>query len=109
MTLVQADEIIPYHGTKDYYDRVTALDPNVHDFYRLFLAPGVYHCNGGPGAYPDTTFDSLVRWVEDGVAPDTLLATSVGTDPVVQRPLFPYPQEQKYIGTECGTGNFTCQ
>ncbi|KAH7363191.1 tannase [Plectosphaerella cucumerina] len=104
-----ADEIIPYHGTKDYYDRVTALDPNVHDFYRLFLAPGVYHCNGGPGAYPDTTFDSLVRWVEDGVAPDTLLATSVGTDPVVQRPLCPYPQEQKYIGTECGTGNFTCQ
>ncbi|CCF33605.1 tannase [Colletotrichum higginsianum] len=104
-----ADELIPFRGSVDYYQRVTKLDPNVHDFYRLFLAPGLYHCIGGPGPYPDTTFDSLVQWVENGVAPDSLLATSVGTDPIIQRPLCPYPQKQKFLKTLNGTENFICE
>jgi feruloyl esterase len=44
---------------------------------RLFMAPGVGHCSGGDG--PDT-FDpvaALVRWVEEGVAPERLEAALV--------------------------------
>jgi tannase/feruloyl esterase len=35
-------------------------------FARLFMAPGVFHCDGGPGPAPqnDTLFDALVNWVE---------------------------------------------
>ena len=105
----QADPLIPARGSEEYYKRVTALDPNVHDFYRLFFAPGLHHCHGGPGAYPDTAFDSLVQWVEHGVAPDTLLATSVGTEPIVQRPLCPYPLKQTYSPNSGGVGEFTCE
>ncbi|KAI0103911.1 putative feruloyl esterase [Nemania sp. FL0031] len=93
------DSVIPTRGSEAYYDKVTAADPNVHDFYRLFLAPGVSHCFGGPGAFPDTTFDALRNWVENGIAPETLAATSVGTDPIIHRTLCPYPKKQKYDGT----------
>lgn len=102
----QADPLIPPRGTEQYYNRVTALDAEVRDFYRLFFAPGLAHCHGGPGPFPDSTFDTLVRWVEDGVAPETLVATSVGTGPAIKRPLCAYPLKQKYSGR---TGTFTCE
>ncbi len=38
------------------------------DFLRLFLAPGVEHCRGGPGFAPDNPFAAVVRSVEDGVS-----------------------------------------
>ena len=42
---------------------------------RLFLAPGVGHCAGGPGPAADrAVLDALVAWVEDGKAPETLTA-----------------------------------
>lgn len=40
---------------------------------RLFLVPGLAHCRGGAGSL--TAFDTLtplLRWVEEGVAPDSL-------------------------------------
>ncbi|KAJ4290559.1 hypothetical protein N0V90_010776 [Kalmusia sp. IMI 367209] len=84
-----ADEIIPFRNTRHYYDAVTALDANVQDFYRLFESPGLGHCYGGRGGYPSGTFDALVRWVEEGVAPDTLKATSTANRTTV---LYPYHQ-----------------
>lgn len=45
----------------------------VDDAARLFLIPGLAHCRGGVG--PNTEFDSLtplLRWVEEGAAPDAL-------------------------------------
>jgi hypothetical protein len=94
----QADGIIPTKGSLHYYDAVTGLDPNIHDFYRLFLSPGLGHCFGGNGAYPDGTFDAMRKWVEEGVAPEILNATSIGTALTIQRPLCPYPKKQYYDG-----------
>ncbi|KAF2643394.1 feruloyl esteras-like protein B precursor [Massarina eburnea CBS 473.64] len=82
-----ADEIIPFRSTRYYYDTVTALDPNVHDFYRLFESPGLGHCYGGVGGYPSGTFDALVKWVEEGVVPELLEATSITNRSTI---LFPY-------------------
>lgn len=98
LTWQQTDTQIPARGTRDYYDRVKARDANVADYYRLFLAPGVNHCFGGRGPWPDTAFDAMREWVEDDVAPETLLATTVGVAPEVQRPLCPYPKKQTYKG-----------
>lgn len=105
----QADTIIPTNGSVHYYESVMALDKNVQDYYRLFLAPGLSHCFGGYGAYPDGTFDAMRKWVEEGVAPDTLNATTV-TEPIFTRPLCPYPQQQYYNGTgDSSTGEgFYC-
>lgn len=129
-------KVIQYHGWVDqalppgesinYYERVMAKMGGVaqtHDFYRLFMAPGMAHCQGGPGpnrfgqsgggsvgplaprsTASDDVVKALERWVEEGIAPDQLIATKYTndeiTEPVVsRRPLCPYPQVQKYNGS----------
>jgi feruloyl esterase len=40
---------------------------------RLFLVPGLAHCRGGAGSLTEfDTLTPLLRWVEEGVAPDGL-------------------------------------
>jgi feruloyl esterase len=83
-------------------------------YARLFMVPGMYHCSGGPGP---NTFDGLgplVNWVENGVAPDTIVATKFVNDtpPAVQmtRPLCVFPKVAKYTGSGSTSmaANFTC-
>ncbi|MFC0113941.1 tannase/feruloyl esterase family alpha/beta hydrolase [Kibdelosporangium aridum] len=71
-----ADQLIPPHGTVNYrkqVDRVMGGHQRVDEFYRVFLAPGVAHCQGGP--VPVDAFGALVNWVEHGKAPETLPAS----------------------------------
>jgi len=73
---------------------------NVQRFYRLFRAPGVAHCGGGNGPQPQNLFGALVDWVERGVAPQQILATTVVGGVVTRsRPLCPYPQTARYNGS----------
>jgi len=70
-----ADNVLTPKGTVDYRQRVDALlggTAAVDDFYRIFFAPGVGHCGGGYGPIPMDPLGDLVRWVEDGIAPETL-------------------------------------
>jgi feruloyl esterase len=61
-------------GSVKYYDQVQARDPNVRDYARMFMLPGVLHCAGGPGPQPTGVLDALLTWVEEGKAPETLTA-----------------------------------
>jgi len=81
-----------------------ARDPSVHDYYRLFEAPGLDHCFGGSGLFPPAVFDTMVEWVEKKIAPDTLDAVSLGTpkDQRKHRILCPYPAKARYKGTGDG-------
>jgi hypothetical protein len=76
-------------------DAAVGTDGDVHDFYRLFLAPGVGHCGGGTGATPTDPFDVLVAWVENGTVPETSPASGNG----ITRDLCPFPQELQYSGS----------
>jgi feruloyl esterase len=83
-------------------------------YARLFMVPGMYHCSGGPGPNTFDALTPLVKWVETGTAPETILATKFVNDtpPAVQmtRPLCVYPKVAKYNGSG-NTGmaaNFTC-
>ena len=110
---MQADALIPAAGTLKYYNAVAALDPNVGDFYRVFLAPGVAHCFGGPGAYPDTAFEALRAWVEDDIAPSVINATTptLSGTPILRRPLCPYPEKQYFdgVGLTNSSSSFYCR
>ncbi|KAI1057388.1 hypothetical protein LB507_011538 [Fusarium sp. FIESC RH6] len=57
---------------KSYNESIAALD----DFYRLYLVPGGAHCgsnsNQPNGGWPQTTLQTVIEWVEKGVAPETL-------------------------------------
>ncbi|KAJ8112690.1 hypothetical protein OPT61_g4997 [Boeremia exigua] len=90
-----ADEIITFRGTRQYYDAVSAIDPNVHEFFRFFEAPGLGHCQGGVGGYPPRSFEALVDWVEKGIAPDVLEAIDIANRTSL---LCPYPKRAAFVG-----------
>jgi len=84
---------------------------NTSKFARLFLAPGVGHCGGGPGPQPDGQFDAVVRWVEEGKAPEALNAVRRGPNGVTRtRPLCQFPMVARYKGTGStdDAANFAC-
>ncbi len=103
----------------DYFESVAKGDGEslhgLHDFYRLFMVPGMNHCEGGPGANVFNMLTPLDQWVEQGMAPDGILATHyVNNDPAqgiaFTRPLCSYPQEAEYIGGNPNdAANFVCK
>lgn len=82
------------------------------EFIRLFMAPGIGHCGGGPGPAPGGQLEALLKWVEDGQAPDTLLAArrDQAGKVVRSRPLCPYPLVARYKGSGStdDAANFGC-
>jgi hypothetical protein len=69
---------------------------------RLYIAPGVNHCGGGPGADRFDLLTPLVAWVEEGKAPDVPVARKVDAQSgatLFSRPLCVHPQFPKYRGT----------
>ncbi|HJT06648.1 MAG TPA: tannase/feruloyl esterase family alpha/beta hydrolase [Stellaceae bacterium] len=101
-----ADQIIPSMNSIGYYNGVLRDPRNggsrkkVEDFARLFMLPGMAHCGGGNGPNVFDAFGAVVNWRETGVAPDQIIASRVvGGQTVETRPLCPYPQVARYIGT----------
>jgi feruloyl esterase len=79
-----------------YYESVLdKMGRNQSDWVRLFMAPGMGHCGGGPGVNTFDSIGTLEKWVEKGIAPDSMLGT--GTQGLT-RPLCPYPQSAEYKG-----------
>ena len=93
----------------------TIGDPS--DFYRVFMVPGMAHCSGGngPNSFGNGTSNgpvidadhdlvkALERWVEQGTAPTSIIATHyvnnvVSQGVAFQRPLCPFPQRAEYVG-----------
>ena len=112
-----ADQLISARGTTDYYRRVQEHmggPDETSQFLRLFMAPGVAHCAGGAGAGPAPTgaLDALLEWVEEGNAPETLMATRRDQTGAVtrSRPLCQYPLVARYTGTGStdNAANFVC-
>jgi len=110
-----ADDMIPTEGSIDYYQRVQRQMGGAEktaEFARLFLAPGVGHCSGGPGPQPAGQFDAVVRWVEEGKAPEVLNAVrrDLAGAVVRSRPLCQFPLAAKYKGTGStdDAANFVC-
>jgi len=110
-----SDQLIYPQGTIDYYERVARQmggAENTAKFARLFLAPGVAHCGGGAGPQPVGAFDEVVRWVEDGQAPETIRAVKHGLETGDRtRPLCRYPLAARYKGTGStdDAANFVCK
>ena len=136
-------KLILYHGWNDpaisslntigYYEQVlkTTGESKTKASVRLYMAPGVQHCGGGPGAdsfgqygwTPESPFDdpqhsmnaALEQWVESKQAPETIIATKFegqgsARQASMTRPLCPYPQAAKYKGSGEPTKaeNFSC-
>jgi len=108
-----SDGVFSSHDTINWYDEMnTAMGGTAQDFARLFLVPGMAHCGGGPATSVFDAFTALVDWVEEGTAPDSLLAraNAFAPWPGRTRPLCPYPSVTRYLGTGSidDAANFTC-
>ena len=96
-----SDLALAPEGTIDYYEQLEAGDPSARDYARLYMLPGVLHCAGGPGPDRVDWVEAIRAWVEDGEAPERLVASRLDADGAVTltRPLCPYPQVAEYDGS----------
>lgn len=93
-------------------------------FVRLFHVPGMNHCSGGPATDQFDLLTPLVRWVEQGEAPERVVATARGpgnvggVNPEVPpawsaartRPLCAYPRIAVYKkGDTEDAASFACR
>ncbi|MCX6624576.1 MAG: tannase/feruloyl esterase family alpha/beta hydrolase [Acidobacteria bacterium] len=87
-----ADQALNAQRGVEYYEEVTSrMGPTTPAFFRLFMVPGMFHCGRGPGTGTFDTLTPLIRWVEQGQAPEQILAArEVDGKTVRTRPLCPY-------------------
>ena len=99
-----ADPAISPYGTIAYYHALTARmggTDATQRFARLFMLPGVAHCGDGQGPDAIDALTPTLAWVENGIAPDRLVATKYQDDGTVvrTRPVYPYPTVARYDGS----------
>ena len=107
------DTAISPENTVNYYEAVLKKMGGKQDnWVRLFMEPGMQHCQGGPGPDQFNKMAILERWKETNIAPDMILASHVtGNGIDMTRPLCPYPQVAVYKGTGStnDAANFSCK
>ncbi len=117
-------KMIVYHGVSDaifsvddttaWYEGLAAANGgDASDFARFFRVPGMNHCDSGPATDQFDALSALVNWVEQGVAPERIVATVRGSGNAAvenedlpadwaadrSRPLCPYPKVARYDGS----------
>lgn len=117
------DSLVPPAQTIAFYQeagRQVGDEASLQGFARLFMVPGMMHCAGGagptllnsaadPARRPPSTearydlFSALEDWVEQGRAPDQVVATRYvdgdrAKGVAMQRPVCPYPARAWYRG-----------
>ena len=95
-----SDHLITALGTVDYYDKLTAADPDADEYSRLYMLPGMFHCAGGPAPDRADWLEAIRAWVEDGKAPERLVSLQLDESRRMSRtrPICPYPQIASYRG-----------
>jgi feruloyl esterase len=110
-----ADQQVAPGSTIDFFTSVRRFSPDpkrADDWVRLFMAPGMAHCAGGEGPDSFDSLSALEQWVEQGKAPERIVAAHGRAGKVDRtRPLCPYPQVARYNGNGSidDAGNFTCR
>ncbi len=98
-------------GVEHYEQVVETMGASAGDFFRPFMAPGMFHCGGGVGTSQFDAATPVVQWVEGGTAQDRFEASRAVAGKVVRtRPLCAYPQVARYKGSGSidEAANFTC-
>ncbi|KAI0749371.1 feruloyl esterase-like protein [Daedaleopsis nitida] len=136
-----ADQLISPGNAIHYYETVHQFtqantEMDIDSFYRFFTVPGMNHWTCLQGGFAANAFGSveqasndnpplsldpehnilaaIVRWVEEGVAPETLTAANYKDNDVANgvgftRPLCKYPANLRYRGGNPNSaGSFDC-
>ncbi len=116
-------KLLMYHGWSDpqvspmlsitYYNNVLKAvgKEKAANSIALFLAPGVNHCQGGPGTDTFDKVKAMDEWVAQGKKPAQIIASHLTNGQIDKtRPLCPFGQVAKYKGTGStnDASNFSC-
>jgi feruloyl esterase len=118
-------KLLMYHGWSDqaiapgnsinYYKSVVKNlggEAKASKDIRLFMVPAMAHCGGGEGPNDFDKMSAIQQWVEQGKAPETMIASHAAKSGTVDRtrPLCVYPKIAKYKGSgdTDDAANFTC-
>ena len=108
-----SDPIFSAEDTRQWYSRLNQVQGGqVADFARYFPVPGMNHCSGGPATDQFDLLSALVQWVEQGQAPQSVVAGVRGANNAGganselpaqwsaqrTRPLCAYPTVAQYQG-----------
>ncbi len=115
------DGVWSLNDTLRWYGEVgTRYGRDAAAFSRLFTVPGMSHCSAGPATDQFDMVSALVDWVEQGRAPERIVATARSAalnsglgdiPPGRTRPLCAWPQVARYNGSGSleDAANFTCR
>lgn len=119
-----ADAAITALGTIQYYRNLQRKMGNkeAQQFVRLFMAPGMMHCSGGPGPNNFDAVAAVDQWRQKNEAPESLLAVKYADsaaaltgppqgEPLVTRPLCAYPRVGHWTGKDSSdeAENYVCR
>jgi len=121
-----SDAIFSANDTAAFMQRLNqAQDGRAAEFARYFPVPGMAHCSAGPATDQFDALTPLVKWVEEGVAPQGILASARGAGnpgganpempanwaPNRTRTLCPWPTVSRYNGSGSpdAADSFTCK
>lgn len=120
-----ADGIFSVDDTAAWYRALDAnYGGNAAVFARFFRVPGMGHSRGGPATDQYDALAALVAWVEQGQAPERIVASARGTgnaggvnaelpatwSATRTRPLCPYPMVARYkSGDVEQAASFACE
>jgi len=103
-------KLIFYHGDSDpwfspldtfnYYKDMAAANGGidaVSKWSQFYFVPGMSHCGGGHALDQFDLLGAIVKWVEKGTAPTSVIATGKAF-PGRSRPLCAYPKHSQYKG-----------
>lgn len=110
----QSDAIVVPENTIRFYAKLSKrYGADTQGFARLFMEPGFGHCGPPPGPANWDPIPVIAAWVEDGAAPDSVVAVKDegGGTPAMSRPLCPYPRQARYTGRGSiyDARNFACE
>jgi Tannase and feruloyl esterase len=102
----QSDGVFSFNASAAWIEKLRANVADADQSARLFAVPGMNHCAAGPSTDRFDALAAIVDWVEQGKAPDAILATvspdnkEVPADwsPARTRPLCPWPKFAHYVG-----------
>jgi hypothetical protein len=118
-----ADAAITPLGTIQYYHDIQKKmgAEQAQRFVRLFMAPGMMHCGGGPGPNNFDAVTAIAQWREKNQAPESIIAARYANpmavmlgmpkgDALSTRPLCAYPNVAHWNGNGSPdeAQNYTC-
>jgi feruloyl esterase len=121
------DSLVNRLSPQDVISSSQVLGDKVRQYHRLFMLPATAHCGGStgpnsigggmpepPAAFRDAdhhVVSAVIKWVEQGVAPDKIIATKFsGSTLTLSRPVCAWPAQAVYSGSGDVNvaSNFSC-